>query len=255
MLTRWVVAICALLILLATIAWLDRPTRSPPISVPVDVTPKERALLRSQRFYIAMNAHNSESILRSGVPQLLRLVKTLGPSRCLVSIYENGGNGVRGCVMGVCTADGKEGVLLASGSSDRSPYYLAVLARHLRQLGVTTEVVTESWRPWWRLCPEMELDCDVEECQELCPNLESTPRMRGPRAKLMRQDMLDDDMDLFQVCGELEHCSAPLRVPLMAGIRNRALEHLEAFVKLNPGDTVRVLFLNDVFISVRSVVQ
>lgn len=73
----------------------------------------------SQRVMVALNLHNNEDVMPHMVRQLLHLVAQLGPQRAFVSIYE-------------------------SGSTDRTPAYLELLAGVLVRCGVPHRILTGS---------------------------------------------------------------------------------------------------------------
>ena len=84
-------ACCVVLLLIIVGMVVDRPGYGGGgLGTTVTLPPHARARLRRERYFIALNAYNSEATLTTAVPQLLRLVKTLGASRCMVSVYENG---------------------------------------------------------------------------------------------------------------------------------------------------------------------
>ena len=46
--------------------------------------------VHSNTYFIAVNFYNSAAVLKSFIPELILLLKLLGPNRCYVSIWENG---------------------------------------------------------------------------------------------------------------------------------------------------------------------
>lgn len=83
------IAVAATLLLMGL--WVDQPgAHVGGLSTKVALSSSDHRALREKRVFIALNVHNSQYTLQMVVPQLLRLVKTIGPSRCMVSVYENG---------------------------------------------------------------------------------------------------------------------------------------------------------------------
>lgn len=93
----------AVLVLLGIGMVVDRPGfGGGGLGTAVQLPQGDRVRLRRERYFIAMNVYNSEATLTTAVPQVLRLVKTLGASRCMVSVYENG---EAVCCVGACPCD------------------------------------------------------------------------------------------------------------------------------------------------------
>ena len=118
-------------------------------------------------------------------------------------------------------------------------------------LGARSDIVSDPWKGWWELCGEANLDCSVDMCTRSCkalPEEELRPHRGVPRPAEPPDAY---ELAMKRACGHLEDCDADVRVPVMAALRNKALAGLEDYAGMHPGDDIRVLFLNDIYITVR----
>ena len=118
-------------------------------------------------------------------------------------------------------------------------------------LGARSDIVSDPWKGWWELCGEANLDCSVDMCTHSCkalPEEELRPHRGVPRPAEPPDAY---ELAMKRACGHLEDCDADVRVPVMAALRNKALAGLEDYAGMHPGDDIRVLFLNDIYITVR----